>query len=104
MAFNVGIHALWLVIRDGFYSLPGAVLCTPPYVLQDSTGCPVDLTSVQFRSHHVLYMSSQWPGNVQYPTGHPLDIDQIPTGHLGIIKFTLSEVQCKGEHLADTCT
>ena len=72
-------------------------------------------------------MSSQWPGNVQYPTGHPLDIhwiwfslclvksedqmaldpldtDRIPTGHLGIIKFALSEIKYKGKQFADTST
>ena len=59
---------------------------------------PLDSTGVQFGSQAVLYMSSQWPGNVQYPTGHPLDIDWILTGHLGIIKFTLSKVKYKGEY------
>ena len=58
-----------------------------------STGHPLDI---------VQSMSSE----VQRPndTGHPLDIDWIPTGHLGIIKFTLSKVKYEGEHLADTCT
>ena len=75
----------------------------PVHVQSMARECPVPYWT---STGHPLDMVQSMSSEVQRPndTGHPLDIDWIPTGHLGIIKFTLSKVKYKGEHLADTCT